>query len=333
MSGTQITQYRQPVLLDTGTKYQVSASCTLAGTLPDTAIFVVQIVDFEDPKNDAFYRVASPSDFLTIGNNRVEAIEAGPGDEGAYLYRATSFTQSYDDVDVATGAWNELSGRINTLVLDYDTYVSAFLTPPDGSVTTYPTVDPSVKAALISDYESALSAISTAEELRDTENVACEALRLELRTAQEALMQAQADVAALTPIVGSLAASSGVLSSISSSILGSVSSATALVIASAASPGEQSAILAQHNAISNQASLLGTTANSVENNVYVPLAGLLTEWQTRVAELQVTVSSLTLEVNDCALEMATLQSNVDVARANRSTALAALRAVCPDYTI
>ena len=44
-------------------------------------------------------------------------------------------------------------GAHQTLVLDYDTYVSAFSGRPDGSVTTYPTVDPNVKTALISDYE------------------------------------------------------------------------------------------------------------------------------------------------------------------------------------
>ncbi|MCH9834608.1 hypothetical protein K0U83_03055 [bacterium] len=87
MPGTQITQHRTPVLTDSGTVYQISATCTAAGTLPDVYVFVKQVVNFDDPKDDTHYRVAAPADFDALLIDREDAIEAGPGSEGAYLYR------------------------------------------------------------------------------------------------------------------------------------------------------------------------------------------------------------------------------------------------------
>lgn len=331
MPGTQITQHRTPVLTDSGTVYQISATCTAAGTLPDVYVFVKQVVNFDDPKDDTHYRVAAPADFDALLIDREDAIEAGPGSEGAYLYRDAAFTQSYSTVETATGAWAELSARINDLVTSYDEYITLFLTPTEGAVTLYPTVDESLKAAYVASYAASLVAITAAEAVRDTENVACEAVRLELRTAQESLLAAQQDVATLTPIVGSLAASSGSLGGIATSITGSVSAATALVLASGASAGEQAAINAQLNAAATQASTLTTTASSIELNVYSPLTTMLSTLQTRVATLQASVTSLTMEVNACGLELATMQGAVDAARGQRDTALATLRTVCPDY--
>jgi hypothetical protein len=331
MPGTLITQYRVPVQSDTGTRYQVSATCTAAGTLPDAYVFVKQVVNFDDPKEDTHYRVAAPADFNTILIDREDSIVAGAGSEGAYLYRDAAFTQDYDAVEEALGAWTDLSARINTLVTSYDEYITVFLTAPEGSVTLYPTVDESLKAAYIADYEAALEAITAAETVRDTENVACEAVRLELRTAQESLLAAQQDVAALTPIVGALAASSGALGGISTAIAGSVSSAVSLVLSSGASAPEKSAIQAQLDAASTQTTALSSTATALDTNVYAPLTSMLSALQTRVAGLQADVTSLTMEVNACGLEMATMQGAVDAARGQRDAALAVLRTICPDY--
>jgi hypothetical protein len=331
MSGTQITQFRQPVLIDQSTKYQITATCTVTGTLPDNNIFVRQMVIFDDPKDDVFYRVATPADFLSLPTDRNDAIESGLNEEGAYLYRASSFTQNYEDVATATGAWVELSSRINALVTDYDTYIDTFLTPTEGAITTYPTVDESVKTALIAAYEGTLDTIEAAETARDAENIACDALRLELETAQQQLLEAQQDAAALAPIVGSLAPIGGALTSLSSGIEVSATNASSQVTTSAASAGEKNSINALLNSVLTQTQTMDATIANLEAGVNIPLNTLLSTVQARAAALQADVSSLTIQVNACTLEMATMQAAVDSARQQRDAALQAVRAVCPDY--
>lgn len=331
MSGTQVTQHRRPVVVDSGTRYEVSATCTLAGTLPDTALFVRQIVNMDDPKDDLFYRLAAPADFLSLPTNRNTAIQTGPQEDSAYLYRATSFSQTYADVAEATGAWQELSSRISQLVIDYDEYIDTFLTPDDGEVTTYPTVDEGVKAGLIAAYEATLADIEAAEATRDTENAACEALRVELLAAQTALQGAQADAAALGPIVGSLAPVGASVTSLSSGVRVTVENATSLVYTSAASSLEKSGIAAQLNTTVTQTQALDAVASGLEAGVTIPLGSLLATLQGRVTTLQSDVDTLVREVNACGLEMATMQGAVDAARGRRDAALAELREVCPDY--
>ena len=331
MSGTIVTQNRYARNTDTGTKYEISAVCTASGPPPDQHIFVFQITDFDDPKNDTFFRVADSNDFLNIGADRNEVLENNTTVEGAFLYRTTSNTQAYDSVDLANGAWQALSSRINDLVLEYDTYINFFLTPPEGAVTTYPTVDESTKAALIADYEASLPAVDAAEAARDAENIACEALQLEYKTMQERLTEAQSDLAAMTPITSSLGASAPSLSVIGASLSATFASLTSQVAGSGASAGDKSAMDATIASGNTQVSALSTTANSVTNDVYNPLVTFQSTLQTRAASLQSDVTAMTLEVNDCILQVATLQAAVDTARNTRDEALVAVRAVCVDY--
>lgn len=327
MSGTKVLQVRTPVAVDTGTVFQVSATCTVAGTLPDLGLFVRQVVDTLDPKNDVFTRVAAPDDFSTYGLDRELSIS-----DGTFYYRVGTFIAQYASVSTATDAWNELSSRINTLVTDYDTYINAFLTPSDGATTTYPTVDTSTKNALIDAYTSAVAAVSTAETARDTENTACEALRYEYQLLQEALVQAQSDVAALTPIVSA----ANPLYATFAAVLNDQQTVTTLlaanVAASGASASEKSTMTAQTSILLTDVST-GLTANAtLASDVQTPLASFLATLQARAASVQAEVSAKQLEVNDCALTLAQLQGAVDQARIARDNALAAILAVCPDYT-
>lgn len=326
MPGTQITQTRQPVQIDDGTKYQISAVCTLAGTLPSVYIFTRQVVQEEDPKNDVFLRVASVTDFTEYGVDREASIGAG-----TFIYRAVSFVANYDNVTTATDAWNELSARINTLVQEYDVYINAFLTPVDGSTVVYPTVDESVKAALIAAYKSSLVAVTAAEQARDTENIACEAILLELQTKQQQLTDALADIATLSPI----SAASNVLSpsytSYQSNINVNNSNAKASTSTSSATAEQKGIILASLDAITTQLAAMFGSNSSLENDVRIPLAGFLGTLQSRAATYQADVTAKQSEYNECMVEMATLQGQVDQARAQRDADLAAIRAVCPDF--
>lgn len=326
MSGTQITQTRQPVAIDTGTKFQVSATCTLAGTLPGLEIFVRQVVQTDDPKNDSFVRVAGVTDFSDVGTDREACIT-----DATFLYRASALTVYYDDVTTATTGWNELSSRINTLVTEYDAYIDIFLTPPSGAVTTYPTVDSSEKQALIDTYRTSVSTVTTAEEARDTESLSCQQTQFELETLQAQLADVQADVASLTPIVSSTAVLNASYPSATSLVDSGYAGASTLVTASSATAGEKSAIQAQLLSVSTGSSTLGSNNVSLTGDVYTPLVALLGTLQSRAAALQAEVSSKQLEYNECMRTMAALQGAVDQARAQRDADLAAIRAVCPDF--
>lgn len=327
MSGTQITQSRQPVLIDGGTKYQVSASCTFAGTLPSLNIFTRQVVQEDDPKNDVFLRVASVTDFTDYGIDRQAAIT-----NGSFIYRAVSFVQNYDNVTTATDAWNELNTRINTLVAEYDVYINAFLTPVDGAVSIYPTVDESTKAALIAAYEAALTAVTAAEQARDTENIACQAVLLELQTRQQQLLEVTADINVISPIVAATSVLSPSYASYQSNInVNNTNALVATAISSATAP-EKAAITAPLNQITTQLAAMFGSNNSLENDVRIPLLAFLGTLQARAAAYQGDVTALQVEYNECMVEMAGLQAAVDQARAQRDADLAAVRAICPDFT-
>jgi hypothetical protein len=326
MSGTQITQSRQPVLIDEGTKYQVSATCTFAGTLPSVYIFTRQVVQEADPKNDVFLRVASVTDFTDFGTDRQAAIT-----NGTFTYRAVSFVQNYDNVTTATDAWAELSARIGTLVADYDVYITDFLTPVDGAITIYPTVDESTKTALIETYVESVSAVSAAEQARDTENISCQALLLELQTKQQQLLEATADINTISPIVAATNVLSPSYVNYQASINANNASAIIATAVSSATAPEKAAITAPLNVITTQLAAMFGSNTSLEDDVRIPLLGFLGTLQSRAAGYQADVTALQVEYNECMVEMASLQAAVDQARAQRDANLAAVRAVCPDY--
>ena len=331
MSGTQVTTNRYPRTTPESTVYEISAVCTLAGTLPDTHIFVYQAVDFEDPKDDVLYRVATANDFALITNDRETAITNNAPVEGSVLYRTPTLVQAYDSVDLATEAWTELSARINDLVVTYDAYITAFLTPAEGSLTTYPAVDESTKTALIAAYEAAAAAVPAAEQARDTENVACEALQLEFSLLQQQLADAQNDLTAVVAITGPLGSIAPSLTSVGAALAGTHALLTSQIASSTASAGEKAAMTGSVASAEVQVNVLNVNTTALVNNVVGPLSTLQGTLQDRVTDLITQVTAMQLEVNNCALEMSQLQGAVDAARTARDTALAAVRAVCTDF--
>lgn len=326
MAGTQVRQIREPVSTDEGTKYQITATCLIAGTLPDTSIFLFEVVQDEDPKNDAFTRVVDPADFTDYGTNRDASIT-----DNTRLYRAAQLILTYESITDANSARLELTARISAIVNAYDAYITAFLTIPEGQVVIYPTVDESEKTALIEQYELAAAAVGDLETERDNENLACQALVREYEVAQERLVEAQSDYATLVGITGPLAAGLGVFSSLIPLCAGLVQQATSLIALSSASSGDKATHGAYMQALTAHFNSLSNATTSLVNNAQTPLLTLVGTLQSRVSELQAEVLSKQQEVNDCHLELATLQANVDAARTARDNALAAVRAVCPDY--
>jgi hypothetical protein len=326
MPGTQVKQTRSPVTAGALTTYEIAAVCTLQGTLPDANIFLMKVVQPDDPKNDTFQHVCEVTDFTNYGTSRESSISSA-----TFLYRIQTFSKSYPDIVTANDAWKELQDRINKLVVDYNAFITEFLTSSSGIVTTFPTLDEGAKAALIAEYGVAQTAVTTAEDARDTESVMCEAKRASLRSLQERLVEAQADLAVLNPIVGALGAlmpSYATLSPLLSSGIGTIQIVST---ASSASAGDKAQIDAQLALMRGQVASLDTSNSSLTGNVQIPLGTLQATIQSRVTSLTSEVNALVQEVNACALEMADLQGAVDAARARANQILADIRAVCPDF--
>lgn len=326
MSGTQVNQIRKPQSTGSATTYTVSIACTLAGTLPDTKIFLQRITQADDPKNDVFERVCLVTDFTQYSASRETAIY-----DNTFLFRVSALDKSYNDIETANAAWKEISDRINTLVVTYDQFITEFLTSDTGNTTIYPSIDEGAKAELILAYEAAETAVTAAEAARDLEAPLCQRKRDRLATLQERLVEAQADLAALSPAAGALNALVATYAGVPPSLTSIELQTRGINGSSTASSSDKLLIDTQMSFLGSQSAGVSSANASLGTNVQVPVGNLLATLQTRVTDLTGQINALTLEVNACALEMVGLQAAVDGARNTANQALADVRAVCPDY--
>ncbi len=326
MPGTLVRQIRSAVPTDSGAVYRIAATCTLAGTLPDNAIFLKRTVTANDPKDDTLERLCSPADFAEYGTDRDRAaLSLG-------LYRSWSHTFSYADVGLATDAWAELSAMINTLVNDYDAYLTAFLTRDEGVETSYPTVDQSVKNARVEAYKARVADVAAAEQARDEHQRACRNVKeLELGAAQSQLARVQASLASLRPVRSVLDVLAASYPAAVATTGASVSAAATAVAASSATSSEQTSINTQlQSAQSMLQTLIGYDTQLI-HEVQTPFAAPIGALEAQETALTQEVGSAQNALAACDNEMSRLQGAVDEARRARDAALAAVREVCTDY--
>jgi hypothetical protein len=136
-------------LSDIATEFRIEASIQNAGELPQTMIFVYEIITDADPAADVFNRVASPRDLRELEISRALAIAAG-----ATEYLSNTVTLSYPLLDVAVAAKAALSSRISECINAWVTYRDSFM--DDGTVLhPFPTVDASYEQGLKDAYTDA----------------------------------------------------------------------------------------------------------------------------------------------------------------------------------
>jgi hypothetical protein len=148
------------------------AEVTDAGDLPDKSLFVMMVVDREDPKTDTFARVATVADLgpvPPIGDglsiDRPTALLLIPEPDTAY-YRINLATFIYTDLATAVAAQDVLKTRLDELVTDWQTYLGQFLA--DGSVkpidvTDHPRYTQDAYTALVQSYVTAVKTEATAK--------------------------------------------------------------------------------------------------------------------------------------------------------------------------
>jgi hypothetical protein len=326
MAGTQVSMKRTTSTSATSVVYQIIATCTIKGTLPDTSIFLLQINTAYDAKDDTLLRVVTIADMAESNTNRTLQVNSGLN-----RWRSNTVTLTYTDLTTANAAWKELNGRINTLVKEVDQYLEEYSTLPEGETVIFPSTDPTTEAALKADYVAASAAVTTAETARDTEAADCNSLQDEITVIQERLTEAQSDLNNYTNIQAQLVAcltSYQTIQPTERSIFNTIGTQVSLSAATSAEKANLQALVTQ----GNQQNVLFTNNNAALAALRSgPVATAVTTLQARVSTLSSELNTAQTAYNRCVLKTATLQGAVDAARATRDAALAAVRAVCPEF--
>jgi len=160
MSDTQTQQVRTAVTVSGVEKFKVEITVLDKGDLPDIYLFVVEIIDETDPKEDSFARVTNIADFDELEIDRPTAVTTN-----ATYYRVGTYVFYYDDLETAVNAQDVLKSRIDELVEDWQTYQGQFVTVAE--VTDHPRLDASTYEAAVEAYTDARDAEAEALTTRD----------------------------------------------------------------------------------------------------------------------------------------------------------------------
>jgi len=162
MPNTIISQTREQVSVDGNQVYRIISVVTDKGDLPQAALFVLKINDNDDPTDDTFLRVASPYDLTNLYTDRdIAILNSSTAFLSAYAY------SDFDDLEIAIQAQQEISGRINTLVELWQTYMDEFYTATAATLT-FPSADEAYSQQLKDAYASAKATRIAAEDDLET---------------------------------------------------------------------------------------------------------------------------------------------------------------------
>lgn len=326
MAGTHVRMVRTITTNpDPNKRYSITSTCLIRGTLTDTGIFLLAINNPNDPKDDTFTRLITIEDVNNFLNDRNDAVLAG-----ATFWRSATSTLYFADIETANAAWKELSSRITALVNAVDAYNTEFTTPETGSVIIYPALDEGAKNSLIAAYEATAQPLADATAARDAKIITCDSLKTEITTVEERLVEAEADLAAYNLLYTQTTLVNGNLPSIYATLLSNNTTVRNANGVSDALQGQKDAIEAILLSNDSQLALFNAELTSV-SNINTAVAGIVSTLQTRVANLRSELTSLQSQYSLCTVEGTSLQAAVNQALQNREAALAAVRAVCPDY--
>ena len=329
MPGTRTQSTRTPTVIENVGKYEIYTACTAAGSLPDTGIFLLSIVDAAGPKSDILVRVIQFGDTTTYSNNRETALAAGD-----IQWRSAEVRLIYNDIETANAAQKELSQRINTLVVNFDDVNSEFTVTNE--IIIYPvTVNTTTQAVAKENYAKAHTAVVAAEAARDSHVTDCAALDVELANIQVRLNDANSDYSVISAIHTSLTVLNGEYAGHSATFNASAATLANLNNISDASAPQKTAISTEITTIQLRVQVmdasntsLATTTTGLGNSTYV----LSTTLRNRIVTLNADKAAKNVTLYQCNVALTKAQAEVIAAREAQDAALVAVRAVCPDFT-
>jgi hypothetical protein len=305
-------------------KFRVSSSISYIkpGDLPYENIFVYQVVDPLDPKQDTFLRIATVHDLTIYLRGRDNAIA-----NGKTVYLAASFIAEYSDVTTAVAAKAVIQTRIDTLIADWIKYTQQFLVPTDY---TLPAPEDTLVAAATNAYKTSKTARAAKEAELATANAT-------LATATTAATNAASDLSAAmaqTNACGTIQASLTALITAYSGPTGYKTSMNALVAAAHAAgwptsgnSGFDAALVAADAAVTAESLSVTPVLSSIQSTIASQCAAAAAAVQAAAtAKTQADTAVATAQT-----AQALAQAAATAAAAAEAAALAAALAVCPDF--
>jgi len=322
---TTISQNCQSTLDSTGTtRFDITTTIEwlYPGDLPQSEIFVQHVTAANDPKADAFQRIATLYDLTTITSGRARALEKG---ESTYLAR--SFTLSYQDLQTANEAKKLVQSRIDRLISDWKIYTSEFTS---SSQTLFPLATPGILQARIDAFVAAKQARGAAEIVASDAERALTDVQADAVRKNAALTQATALRMECLQATNSLTQLSGTYNSFWTSVNSALSGLRVYIDGQPA--GSVGALEAIRDAFS---AALADQAAPGEAVLAALLADALQACALRATELSSAVTAKAIADGAAA----TAQTDLTVAQAEAAAATAAAEAayalvkeVCPSYT-
>jgi hypothetical protein len=337
---TVATQLRTSTVAANVAQYVIEKAITDRGDLPDRALFLLEIIDVSDPKEDTLARVCTVADLETYKTDRAAAIRAGEN-----YFRAITVTKQYARVGDAILAKDFLSEQVNTVVTEYSTYINAFKADP-AEIFNYPMAGAGVLGPAVAAYTAKAAEAAAQTVIVGQLQVTCATTTAEYVAALSTLSDAQAtlDVLALSNgAYTALTASCGTLQTASNSLLSRVQGSIDVWTAERANmalpeqgyvdtwlldptgllPQEAVAYRAQRNQFDTQ-------VNSA--NALGVLSAAVADQTTRVGTAQTDVDTLLAAKESCTLSVATAQQVLNALNTEAARLLTVVQDLCPTFT-
>lgn len=289
-------------------------AAAIPGELPHLSVFLVNVVDPFDPKQDTLARVATLADLTLVPIGRDAGI-AAPGPDGIQFLSA-SWIASYDTLETGLNAAQAFRDRVNKLVIDWQTFRIQFNAPsPTPAVYTFPATDTSPRATLINAYKAA-------KQDRYQKQLAKTAADTTLTRAQADNTYKQSLFSTLAPIVAAVTTNQSEMTQVIGFLTSLQAAGTAFAGANPSGTGIaafQSALTlaaaqgAQAVAFSADAGtllgLVGTYQNARQNDASTAATAATSATADQIAKAQALTAAIAIE----------------------TAALSAVLAVCPDF--
>lgn len=289
-------------------------AAAIPAELPHLSVFVLNVVDVLDPKQDTLARVAGIADLTTIPIGRDPGI-AAPGPDGTQFLSA-SWSAVYETLETALAAARAFRDRVNKLVVDWQSFSTSFNAPiPTPAVYTFPATDTSPKTTLINAYK-------VAKQDRYQKQLAKTDADTALTTAQTDVTYKQSLVTDITPIASGAATNQTEMSQVTGFLSTLQAAGTTFAGANPSGTGIATFQAAQTLAASQGASAVSFVADAGT------LLALTTTYQNTRQSEAVTAAGV---VTTATVDQISKSQALTAAIAIESATLAAVLAICPDF--
>ena len=296
-------------------QFDIINAFTQAGDMPDTFIFVKQIVLPLDPKADLFKRVARIVDITTLPKGRNAGLVGDPKYKGEYL--ASVVQLSYGDLGTAVAAQDVIKNQVSQLIKDWIVARDKFLATPVPESIPLPAVEQLILKDLINAYTAAkINAKLLNDELANTQKL--------IADQQAILTDQQGQLTQMITFNNGAISRTSEIQTFAASLTTFIAAANLYL-----SQGIAAGVATFNNNVFTAAITAATTALAAANTA-------TTNHQTYQSSINTYALTVSGKADTTALYISSvailaLKKEASDALAAEAAALAAVLAVCPDF--